>query len=83
MRPWVLAFLVGCASHENGCDGSDAERYAQDIEPKADCYTFKYGDGKRTPDYAMCKVSDTEQWFCQSVPDLCWRLTPIKVGRVP
>lgn len=78
---WIT-LLAACASHENGCEGSDAEHYAQVVEPEASCTTIKYGDGKRTPDYAFCKVG-TENWFCQSVPDICWQIIPVKVGRLP
>jgi hypothetical protein len=82
VRALVFCLLVAC-NHDNGCDGSDAEKYAKVIDPDAKCWTIKYGDGKVTADYDMCAVRK-ETWLCKSQPDTCWPLgEPIKVGRLP
>ena len=74
LRLIPLILLVGCTSHINGCEGSDASRYAHFLAPDAYCANIKYGDVGEY-DYSICTVSQTERWLCQG-DGHCWPLGP-------
>lgn len=40
-----------------------ASTYAETLDPKASCYLI-LTDSDSRPDFAECKISETESWYC-------------------